>query len=227
MSGHVTALFGIAPEKFQKTCIIMPFDIPRAARNLGVAAMTQGRVFSCGQGQGFTLIRSGMGAGFVGDCTLYLAETPCEKILFLGTCGLIRRRDNLDVGSLVIPGTIHAFESFSAIVKGTLNTSEPVQADETLTRTFPCPRQNCVSFASLHEEEKHIALFDQLDARIIEMECSAFFLACRKIGRASGALLVVADILQEKVFCAALPSSDKKSLTEGISQACSYLKKIV
>ena len=30
-----------------------------------------------------------------------------------------------------------------------------------------------------------------------------------------------------KIPCAALPSSDKKSLTEGISQACSYLKKIV
>lgn len=225
MNSHFEALYGIKPASIQSLCVIMPFDIPGVTKELGLSAMTRGRVFACGQGAGFTLIRSGMSAGFVGDCTLYLEETPCRQILFLGTCGLIRHRDDLDIGSLVTPAIIHAFESFSAIVTNTLVLPKPLFADNTLTRTLPVPGVNVISFASLHEEEKHLALFDQLNAQVIEMECNAFFLACRQIHRPAGAILVIADILQEKTFASSFAAEDKKKLAEGIRQACQWIKK--
>ncbi|MEI8012525.1 MAG: hypothetical protein WCI27_08640 [Candidatus Omnitrophota bacterium] len=227
MSHHFESLFGIKPGMIQTVCIIMPFNIPRAGRLLGVSTMIEGRIFACGQGDGFTLIRSGMSAGFVGDCALYLEETPCQKVLFLGTCGLIHRQLDLDIGSLVTPVTIHAFESFSAIVTNTLTIQAPLHVDSIFPRELKIPCVNAVSFASLHEEEKHLALFDKIRAVAIEMECHAFFLACRNINRTAGALLVISDILQEKTFSSALAPDDKKKLADGINRACGYLKSII
>jgi purine-nucleoside phosphorylase len=227
MDNTFKTLFGIDPGTVQKTCIIMPFDIPKAAEQLGVKAISKGRVFSAGQGKGLTLIISGMSAAFVGDCVLWLKDTPCEQVFFLGTCGLIRPKDELDIGTLLTPGTIHAFESFSDIITGNVKDPEPVEADTSLIKAMKLkiPACSCVSFASLHEEERYIPLFEQLGADVIEMECSAFFLAAHKIQRPASALLVVSDILGKILFSSKLSPDDKKSLTDGISQACMHLKK--
>ena len=228
MDNTFKTLFGIDPATVQKACIIMPFDIPKAAEQLGVKTISKGRVFSTGQGKGLTLIISGMSAGFVGDCVLWLKDTPCEQIFFLGTCGLIHTtKDDLDIGTLLTPGTIHAFESFSDIITGNVKDPEPVEADTSLIKAMKLkiPTCSCVSFASLHEEERYMPLFEQLGADVIEMECSAFFLASRKIQRPASALLVVSDILGKILFSSKLSPDDKKSLTDGISQACVSIKK--
>jgi purine-nucleoside phosphorylase len=227
MDNTFKTLFGIDPDTVQKTCVIMPFDIPKAAEQLGVKAISKGRVFSAGQGKELTLILSGMSAGFVGDCVLWLKETPCEQILFLGTCGLIHTKDDLDIGTLLTPGTIHAFESFSDIITGNVKDPEPVEADTSLIKAMKLkvPTCSCISFASLHEEERYMPLFAQLGADVIEMECSAFFLAAHKIRRPASALLVISDILGKVLFSSKLSPEDKKSLTDGISQACISIKK--
>lgn len=228
MDNTFKILFGIDPETVQNTCIIMPFDIPKAAEQLGVKTMSKGRVFAAGQGKGLTLILSGMSAGFVGDCVLWLKDTPCRQILFLGTCGLIHTtKEHLDIGTVLTPGTIHAFESFSDIITGSVKDPEPVEADTSLIKAMKLklPVCSCVSFASLHEEERYIPMFEQLGADVIEMECSAFFLAARRIQRPASALLVISDILGKILFSSKLSPEDKKSLTDGISQACLSLKK--
>ena len=227
MDNTFKTLFGIDPASVQKTCVIMPFDIPKASEQLGVKTLSRGRVFSAGQGQGLTLILSGMSAGFVGDCVLWLKDTPCQQILFLGTCGLIHTKDDLDIGTVLTPGTIHAFESFSDIITGNVKDPEPLEADMSLIQAMKLkiPVCRCVSFASLHEEERYMPLFEQLGADVIEMECSAFFLACRKIQRPASALLVISDILGKILFSSKLSAEDKTSLTEGISQACTGIKK--
>lgn len=228
MDNTFKTLFGIAPDTVQKTCIIMPFELPKAAEQLSVTSISKGRVFSAGQGKGLTLILSGMSAGFVGDCVLWLKDTPCEQVLFLGTCGLIHTTKNdLDIGTLLSPGTIHAFESFSDIITGDIKDPEPVEADTTLIKAMELdvPTCPCISFASLHEEERYMHLFEQLGADVIEMECSAFFLAAKRIQRPSSALLVISDILGKVLFSSKLSAEDKKSLTDGISQACMHIRK--
>jgi purine-nucleoside phosphorylase len=226
MDNTFKILFGIDSDTVQKTCVIMPFNIPKAAEQLGVKTMLKGRVFSAGQGQGLTLIVSGMSAGFVGDCVLWLKDTPCEQILFLGTCGLIHTKDDLDIGTVLTPGVIHAFESFSDILTGNVKDPEPVEADMSLIKAMKLkiPVCSCISFASLHEEERYMPMFEQLGADVIEMECSAFFLAAHRIKRPASALLVISDILGKILFSSKLSPEDKKSLTDGISQACVSIK---
>ncbi len=222
MDNTFKLIYGISPKSIQKTCVIMPFDIPGAAAALGVTHMTSGKIFSCGQGKNLTLIRSGMSAGFVGDCVLWLKDTPCHEIFFLGTCGIFERKAGLDIGTVLAPVHIYPFESFSAIACGHMDEHKPIRADHTLLNKagLDIPRVDCVSFASLHEEGKHINLFLKLGAEAIEMECAAFFTAARKISRASSALLVASDIVGDKDLCFNLTPHNKKNLAEGISQAC-------
>jgi purine-nucleoside phosphorylase len=219
-------LFGTEADAIQKTCVIMPFNIPKAAEQLGASSMVQGRLFSCGQGKGFTLIRSGMSAGFVGDCVLWLKDTPCQNIFFLGTCGLLQPTGKLDIGSVVTPATIHAFESFSNIVSGKMSTPMPITADQSLIElmNLGIPKVGCISFASLHEETQHISLFKQLGAQVIEMECAAFFTAAKKIHRRASALLIASDIVGDANFCFKLSSENKTSLANGVSQACKIIR---
>ncbi len=222
MDNTFKLIYGISPKAIQKTCVIMPFDIPGAAAALGVTGMAQGKVFACGQGKGLTLIRSGMSAGFVGDCVLWLKDTPCHEIFFLGTCGLFQKQPGLDIGTVLAPVHIYPFESFSAIAAGQMSVPKPLHADQTLLNKagLDIPRVDCVSFASLHEEAKHVQFFQKLGAEAIEMECAAFFTAVRLISRASSALLIASDIVGDKDLCFNLSPHNKKNLAEGISQAC-------
>ena len=215
-------LYGIEPHDIQPTVVIMPFDIPQATTHLGIPKLTPGRLFAGGQGPGITLIRSGMSAGFVGDCILWLKDTPCKKILFLGTCGLIRHKNDLSIGSVLAPQTVYALESFSAIVTDSVQEPARLPVDNLFDRTIPpC---SCASFASLHEEARYRPTFERLGIDVIEMECSAFFLAASKIDRRAGALLIVSDILGDKDICFNLSAENKKRLAEGINQACATIK---
>ncbi len=225
MNNIFKTLYGISPDAIQETVVIMPFDVPRAAVHLGVERLINGRLFACGQCKGFTLIRSGMGAGFVGDCVLWLERTPCRQILFLGTCGLIEQTQQFDIGSVLTPKTVHIMESFSDIVRGHIKTPEVIAIDDHLIDPV-IPRTNCISFASLHEETKCLALFKKLNAHVIEMECAGFFLSSQRIHRASGILLVVSDIVADENMCFNLSPENKKKLSQGIHQACAAIARI-
>ncbi|MBF0122597.1 MAG: hypothetical protein HQL21_04200 [Candidatus Omnitrophica bacterium] len=204
----------------------MPFDIPGAMTQLGVPSLSKGKLFSTGQGPGLTLIRSGMSAGFVGDCVLWLQETPCEQIIFLGTCGLITPGPELAIGTVVTPGVIFPFESFSALLTENNPLPEPLTVTDPLIQDMSLvgPRCVCVSFPSLHEEERFRPVFHTLKAEVIDMESHAFFIAARRIQRPAAALLVISDVVGVKTFCFDLSPDDKKSLANGISQACTIIK---
>ncbi len=57
-----------------------------------------------------------MGGVLTGDAVLYLSETPCRKIYFLGTCGLLQRTPGLKIGSIVSPSRCYAQESFTSLL---------------------------------------------------------------------------------------------------------------
>ncbi len=226
MKSTFETLFGIPTDAVQQTCVIIPFDIPGAAKHLGVPGLKPGKLFSAGQGQGFTLIRSGMGAGFVGDCVLWLGETPCKRIIFLGTCGLIEEKPGLKIGTIITPSTIYPMESFSALMNNEQPLPRPLEIQDQLIQDMSLvgPRCACVSFPSLHEEERFRPLFKKIEADVIEMEAHAFFTAASRIQRQSAALLVISDIMGTGNFCFDLSAENKKNLAEGISQACQAIK---
>jgi len=220
------SLFGIEKEDIQHNCLLLPFLPPGVLDNLGIKKLSRGFVFSAGNVNNLTVINTGMGAGLTGDACLYLEKSKCANIIFFGSCGLVNPHPTLGVGSLILPSCAYAYESFSDILNNRLQSPFAARPDQTLidrfcTSTSITPhRSNCISFASLHEEEKFIPLFNSLNAEIIEMECAALFLAAAKINIKAMALLYISDILQEKRFYEEASSTDKKNLTESISQAC-------
>lgn len=229
MKSTFETLFGLDPRQVQQTCIIIPFDIPGAAKHLEVPGLKPGKLFSAGQGRGLTLIRSGMGAGFVGDCVLWLEETSCKNIIFLGTCGLIEKKADLKIGTVVTPKMIYPMESFSALLNDKQPLPRPLEIRDQLIRDMSLvgPRCVCVSFPSLHEEERFRPLFKKIGADVIEMEAHAFFTAASRIQRQAAAVLIISDIMGTGDFCFNLSAENKKDLAEGISQACQTIKKFL
>ncbi|MBF0484882.1 MAG: hypothetical protein HQL16_00040 [Candidatus Omnitrophica bacterium] len=227
---HFKSLFGIDKDQVQKTCVLLPFVPSKSLELLGIKGLTNGKLFASSSSPHLTVIKTGIGAALVGDSVLYLEDTPCENIIFLGSCGLINPKAGLDIGSLVIPSTAYGWESFSDILNRRATESAPVSPNEKLLELFLkkaktlIPTSTCASFASLFLEDQWLPAFKKVNADIIEVECFALLNASLKARKKAMALLFVADILGEKPFNKELSLTDKKSLAEGISQACKLIK---
>ncbi len=224
------SLFGIPEESVQENCLLLPFLPSKTLEIFGIKEMTRGAIFSSAHTNNITIITTGIGAGFVGDATLYLEKTPCHNIYFLGSCGLITKEKKLDIGDLILPSAAYAFDSFSDIILNRCFNPAPVFPDPQLysrqINRLPHPPHtgSCASFASLHEEENFIPLFQKMAIDAIEMECAALFLAARKTNKKALALLFISDILGEKRFFEARSASDKKKITNGIALAIKNIK---
>jgi purine-nucleoside phosphorylase len=222
-------LFGLEKDRVQKTCVLMPFIPPGAIKALGTGPLINGRIFASASSPDLTVIRTGVGAGFVGDCVLYLKDSPCKNIVFMGSAGLVNKSTGLDIGSLTLPETAWGFEGFNSILEG--KTSPPV-------RSYPhapflaqframapsLMMSRAISFPSLFLEGQWMPEFRDLEADVIEMECATLFLTAKKTGQKAMAVLFISDILQEKPLGIALSARDKKNLTDGIGQACNLIK---
>jgi purine-nucleoside phosphorylase len=225
-----TAIFGIDQDQIEKNCLLLPFVPPGALKELGVKELSAGAVFSSASVKGLTVIKTGIGASFVGDSVLYLSKTGCENIFFLGSCGLINNKLGLRVGDLVFPTVAYAFESFTDILTQRMQRPDGAYPDSGLMSDFlestglDLHRSACVSFASLYHEDSFVPVFQRLGADVIEMECAALFHAARQAGKKALALLFISDILSTKPHYETPLPEDKKSLTEGVRQACTAIK---
>jgi purine-nucleoside phosphorylase len=225
------SLFGIDRDTVRKTVLLLPFIPPRTLETLGIKTLSSGLVFSAASSENLTVIKTGTGAGFVGDAVMYLAGAPCQDIIFLGSCGLINRKLGLGIGSLITPSATFSMESFSDILSGRLQEPVSVHPDSGLLNDFievtglEIQRSGCISFGSLFHEDAFMPVFRRLGVDVIEMECAALFNAARKTGKRALALLYVSDILGEKNFYFELSPEDKKSLANGVSQASQAILK--
>jgi purine-nucleoside phosphorylase len=226
-----TAIFGMDKDKVEKNCLLLPFLPAGVLKELGIKELTPGAVFSSASVKGLTVIKTGIGANFVGDAVLYLAKTNCENIFFFGSCGLINNKLGLRIGDLVFPTVAYPFESFTDILTQRIQKPLGSYPDSGLMSGFlestglDLHRSACVSFASLYHEDNFVPVFQRLGADVIEMECAAFFHAARKAEKKALALLYISDILSSKPLYQTPSPEDKKSLANGVSQACQAIGK--
>ncbi len=220
------ALFGIEQKKIRKNILLLPFVPAKTLEIFGLKTLSNGRPFAAASTDTLSIIRTNIGASFVGDAVMYMKDSPAENIFLLGSCGLFNKKFGSHIGSLVTPTTVYGLESFSDIITHRLQPASPVHPDGELLRSFiettklNLVSTTCVSFGSLYFESTHAHAFDRLNADVIEMECSALFHAAKETGKRAMALLYITDILGEKAFYNEPAPSDKKSLTDAISQAC-------
>ncbi len=229
-------LFGIKSSRIKKNCILLPL-LPKGILNeFKIDNFKRGKLYAVGDNLDFTLIHTGMGAGFVGDTVLYLKETVCRNIMLFGSCGLVMARNGLSIGSLVSPFKCYANESFSALLLAKKVGQSVFCAHDKLFGDFlkygektGLKKVNCSTLSSLKLEEDMVDSFIESDIDVVDMECSAFFSAAKFTGLNALACFYISDIIKEKPFYLSLDTDSKSALSSAIKNAaglvCEFAKK--
>lgn len=230
------ALFGIESSQVKKNCILLPLLSKGILNEFKIDNFKRGKLYGAGDNFDFTFIYTGMGAGFTGDAVLHLKESPCENVLLFGSCGLVKARNGLSIGSLVSPAKCFAFESFTELLLEKNVQSRVFYPQDKFLGDFLADgknlglkKVNCATLASLKLEEQMVDLFIENNIDVVDMECSAFFSAAAFSGLNAIACFYVSDIIKEKPFYLSLDSDLESALSSAIKNAaglvCEFAKK--
>lgn len=234
--GNFEALFGIKESKIKNTCMLLPILAKDIAGELNVKKFSKGKLYSSGNSHSFTAIHTGLGPALLGDTVLHLANTSCQNIILFGSCGLVKEKQDLDVGSLVVPYKCHASESFSDMLLKYEKDWDVFYSTPSLTEDFletnkklDIKKVACATLGSLKLEENRVALFEEKDIQVVDMECSAFFSASKHIGKNAMAFFYITDIINKKPFYRKIGSEEHLSLSSSIKSAtrilCDFIEK--
>ena len=223
-------LFGINKDETKKTCILTPILTREIRQVFNLPILKKGKLYKCADTDNFTLIRTGIGAPFVGDAVLYLADTPCENLILFGSCGLTAKSGQLDIGQLLLPKESLQLESFSAC----LTVSDPeiknYSFDQYLLNKmldyFPGHGLQTVRSAtigSLAMEEKLLERLLKKQVKTIDMEASAFFSAAELLKKKALALFYSTDIIQDRPLYQDLTPAEKERVRKAESKGAELL----
>ena len=82
-------LFGLKENQLKSTCILTPFLTKGMLESFNVNEIIKGSPYSCANSDTFTLIKTNVGAPFVGDAVLNLKDTYCSNIILFVLVGLV------------------------------------------------------------------------------------------------------------------------------------------
>ena len=163
-----------------------------------------------------------MGAVWVGDAVLELADSPALRLILFGTCGTLATPDVIPVGTLVAPGRAFAAESFTRLLLEREEESRSFSPDPSLRRLLlslsPSIREvTLLSVGSLKLEEEKQPAWIKKGIEAVDLETAAFFAAARARGLAAVSLLRVSDIVGEKRFYRNFSPGDQSRLNRALS----------
>ena len=203
----------------------MPFISKEILRRFEIERLERGKLYHTAGSSDLTVIRTGMGAGLVGDAVLYLKDTPCRNVILFGSCGAARESKDFSIGTLVAPAQCYGAESFTDFLLQGKTGEKAFEADKELLRDFLTINRdagirqvNCLTVASLKLEEERLDSFIAQGIEVIDMECSAFFSAASFAGLKVMAVFYVSDIIKNKPFYVDL-DPDEKSKLSSIAEA--------
>jgi purine-nucleoside phosphorylase len=226
-------LFGVEKDAIAKTVVLIPFLSARILSQCGVEHSRRGCLYRTYLCRDFTLIHTGIGQGFAGDCVLNLKGSPCRNLFIFGSCGAVRKISGCDIGSVVTVRKVYAFDSFTQMLEGARK-KDTYQAAPSLLKPLlaSCPRPKpvvCASVASLALEGKYRDSFIRHGIDVLDMETAALFAAARACGFDAASVLYVSDIVGSKPFYAPRTARDKKALDKGRTVAfellCTLIRK--
>lgn len=227
---EVQNVFGIKKSEIRKTCVLAPVISKDLIAKLNIPNFARTNFYACGSNEHVTLIHTLMGASFVGDAVLHLAETPCERLILFGSCGLVTSAPSLKLGTIVTPFESYAMESFSDLLNNEKKQVDSFAADNDFLNKFlyclrkeNIPSVRCASFGSLVLEEKHKDFLLEENIQVLDMESSAFFFAAKHTHKKAVALFYITDILRDKPVFKPLSDKDQSLVTQSRSQAIDYL----
>jgi purine-nucleoside phosphorylase len=230
-------LFGANEHEIKKYCILLPCNVPAVLNTWKPGPWSRGLLYQVTQTKYFTVIHTRMGAGLVGDAVLYLKQTPCEALFLLGSCGLVQStgRVPLALGSLVIPGSCYALESFSEFLlrKNLLADTAGLRCfkphkhllENFLEKTSATniSQVRCATVSSLKLEEENLPLLQQAGIETVDMECSAFLAAAQATDLPALALFWISDSVKQQPFYHPLTTEEKDLLAAGAVKSAGLL----
>lgn len=228
-------LFGIKQTEIKETCVILPLLAKGMLNALGIKKLHRGKLYSSGQGQGFTAIVTGLGAGLAGDAVLYMKETACLNIILFGSCGLVEAKNGLTIGCLVSPVLSYSLESFSDMLLDKEKDWKEFSSNKDLMEKFVdasgennIKKVKCATLGSLKLEEDRFDFFSEKDINVVDMECSSVFSAAGYMKKKAMALFYATDIINKKPFYAESDIEDKARISSSMKRAahaiCEFIK---
>ncbi len=222
-------LFGVKKSEIKKTCILMPLVSKVFLKGFGVNKLKNGKLYSVGTGEEFSLIRTGMQAGLLGDAVLYLNETPCRNLILFGSCGLLND-NNLGIGNLVAAIKAYSYESLSDMLlhkKAKVYYPHKILLNK-LLKNKSIKKVSCATISSLKLEEQNLDLFIKKGIDVVDMECSAFFAAAKFSGLKAITLFYVSDIVKKFPFYQAQEEPQKSVISEAVRKSsriiCEFIR---
>jgi len=225
---NFSSLFGVAPHDVREDVILTPFlNVEHFKKK---ETQTQkGLLFQTLTGEHYTVIRTGIGASFIGDAILFLKDTACKRVYFLGSCGAVTA---VPIASIVIAEKAYAFESFSQIL-GEDFTHTVYNADTNLQQDFirstgagDIATVSVATFASLSLERRQIALFKKHAIDVVDMEVSAFLAAAHHFSYGALPVLYVSDSIHDECLLQVTDDNRKairQTRRRAISLLCDYI----
>lgn len=198
------SLFGIKAEEVRSSCIIMPFVPHWLLKEFNIEKFSRGILYSSGNSKLFTVFYSRSGCVFTGDAVLYLSETRCRELYFLGTCGLLQKISGVTIGSIVSPSSYYAQESFVSLLSDSAPLGMIIKPDPILHNTVMDAGEGLIvdvtgiSAGSLKLQPELKAQWAEAGVQVVDLEVAAFLAAAQNIERPATALMVISDIVKEK-----------------------------
>ena len=223
-------LFSIDPKQIKQDVIITPFLSPNLFKQKPDATSKKGLFFEVLSEEKFSVVRCGMGTVFVADAVLYLRQTRCKRVYFLGSCGSV---SSLALGDVVVAQKAFAYESFTEIINNKFPKTN-VGPDKELIRSFQkynkgkYKEATLATVCSLCLEEERVFPFKKNNIQAVDLEVSAFYSAAKYSGLSALAILYVTDVVKEKPFYRKFTTGESElirdSRTQAISMLCRYLE---
>jgi purine-nucleoside phosphorylase len=221
-------LFAVSPDEVRENVIVTPFLKLEYFKINGKSK--KGFLFEVLNEDDFSVIKTGVGASFVGDALMYLKETKAKRVYFIGSCGV---NADLNIGDLVLVGKVLNLESFSDILNNKTN-NYLLNTDNGLYKEFlrenkGVRKVNLATVGSLSLQEDILPLLNKYKIDAVDMEVSAFVNAASFLKFSHLVLLYVTDILKSKPFHRDLTSKERlviqESRQKAISLICEFIKK--
>lgn len=226
-------LFGTKIESFSKNCLLLPFIPKGLLAHFEIKKLNSGKLFHSYTTDNLSIVKTGIGASFIGDAIYYLKDSPIENFFFLGACGAVSESNTLNIGSLVLPKISYANESFSAISTNGLSWDNPFKPDPSLVESIQelsTPKLTEVTCTALGTLALQNTLHNDLikkEIDVVEMETAALFASAQKTKRRALALLFVTDILKTKPIFTSFQDADKNRITESLDLAYTLIENII
>lgn len=239
----IERLFGTKADEIKQDVIITPFlNAAYFARNpQAKPRKTKGFLFEVSTHKTFSVVTTGVGAPFVGDAVMYLKETPCRRLYFIGSCAALAP---YDVGDIIVAQKALACESFSHIIQKNIKKSLFIAASHSLSEKFlkfclaagdkgnvkTMPKAASIaSLGSLSQQEFLLDYLRQQKIGGVDMEVSAFLSAANTIGVPSLAVTYATDTVGEKLFYRTISDDERTAITTArqktITLVCDFIER--